>query len=151
MIAIAYEFISTADNQTVMRCAVDVSTADGLAAVLAYPTGGRYVMWDAGDWRDATEQESADVVAAIEAERLATLIADHAPVIGALGQALAAFGLAMPIDPDDAIAAMYMGVKQDVTKTADSQMANICYMQLQQAGVSNDDMAAVWLAITGGA
>lgn len=97
---------------------------------------------------DNIPSEEWDVWTTDEAEsaRIATLVPIYGTKVGQFAGLLAVFGLAMPIEEDEASAAMYATVKADVNKTADSQLTMAIYNNLRK-NLSNDDIYGIGKAI----
>ena len=92
-----------------------------------------------------TEAEITERIAeqeATEAARIAALAEIYGQKVGEFAQMLSVFSLTMPITEDEAASAMYVAVKADVNKTADSQMVMAIYNGLR-SHLSNDDIYAI--------
>ena len=144
---IAYEYISTADNITLMRAAVDLSTPDGVADAVNLE-GGTFVQSEDGDTWVAIPSDS-EVLAVIEQARLqeeadliAGLAAEHGTMVGQLVTALDAFGISLPTSLPDCMPVMYVACKSDPMLNADSQLAHVLYSQLLKY-ITDDDIYQV--------
>jgi hypothetical protein len=113
---IAYEYISTADNITLMRVAVDLSTPEGIADAVNLE-GGTFVQSEDGDsWREMTEQELADIAEQKEQARLQQVATEYAVPLQQFADAWAETGVeTVPESWDDAFVLLKQsGVSADV-------------------------------------
>lgn len=97
---IAYEYISTADNVTLMRTAVDLTTPEGIADAVAL-SGGTFVQSEDGETWVPCDSES---LAVIEQARLQQVATDYATPLQQFQEAWAETGVeAVPESWDDAL------------------------------------------------
>ena len=88
---IAYEYISTADNITLMRAAVDLSTPEGIADAVNLE-GGTFVQSEDGDTWVAIPSDS-EVLAVIEQARLQQVATEYAVPLQQFADAWAETGV----------------------------------------------------------